>query len=265
VTHAPTTVLSTDPREEGLEPQSLWAVRITAILNRLVHAFAKHWLFATNALVAASVGLPVLAPALMARGHERAGRAIYTLFGPFCHQLPERSFFLFGRQPVYSLQELEQLIGPEVPLRYIGNPALGFKMALCQRDMALYLAMLVFGLAFRLIRGRLRPLPLRLFVLLAVPITLDGLGQLLALWESTWWSRVLSGALFGVACAWLVYPYIESGMRDVLRVIRQDQHAMPHSDSGVRMKTASSGESCSAPATPCPRSATGPQRQKPLI
>jgi len=243
----------------------VWVSSISVILNRLVHAFAKHWLFATNALVAASVGLPVLAPALMAGGYEMAGRAIYTLFGPFCHQLPERSFFLFGPQLTYSLQELEQLIGPEVPLRYIGNPALGFKMALCQRDMALYLAMLVFGLAFGLVRGRLRPLPLKLFALLAMPITLDGLGQLLALWESTWWSRVLSGALFGMACAWLVYPYIESGMRDVLRVIWQDQRAMRHSGPGVPMKMAPPWESCSAPVTPHPSGPMGPQRQEPLI
>ncbi len=227
MTHSPNTALSsTEHREEGRESTSLWAVTITAILNRLILALAKHWLLATNAVVAASTALPVLAPTLMAAGYESAGRTIYTLLAPFCHQLPERSFFLFGPQLTYSLQELKQLIGPDVPLRYIGDPALGFKMALCQRDMALYLAMLIFGLAFGLVRRRLRPLPLKSFILLSVPIALDGLGQLLTLWESTWWSRVLSGALFGMACAWLVYPYIESGMRDVLRITQQDQQAM---------------------------------------
>jgi uncharacterized membrane protein len=207
---------------------SAWVVRISAILNRLVHALARHWLLAANAVVAAGVALPMLAPALMTAGYDSAARAIYTLFAPFCHQLPERSFFLFGPQLTYTLQELEQLTGPDVPLRYIGDPALGFKMALCQRDMALYLAMLVFGLAFALVRGRLRPLPLKLFVLLSVPIALDGFGQLLALWESTWLSRVLSGALFGIGCVWLVYPYVESGMRDVLRVMQQAPRAVPH-------------------------------------
>jgi len=259
VTDSPNTVLGSAERgDQGLEGQPAWASSISVILNRLVHAFAKHWLFATNAIVAASVGLPVLAPALMARGYESAARAIYTLFGPFCHQLPERSFFLLGPQLTYSLQELEQLIGAEVPLRYIGDPALGFKMALCQRDIALYLAVLVFGLAFGLLRGRLRPLPLKLFVLLSIPITLDGAGQLLALWESTWWSRVLSGALFGMACAWLAYPYIESGMRDVLRVMR-------HSGSGVPTKTVSPPEGRSAPVPPQPSGPMGPQRQEPLI
>jgi uncharacterized membrane protein len=225
VTHAPrTTSSSSQSNEEGAKRVSAWAVRITAILNRLVHAFAKHWLFATNTVAAASLALPVLAPTLMAAGCDSAGRAIYTLFAPLCHQLPERSFFLFGPQLTYSLQELEQLIGPHVPLRYIGNRALGYKMAICQRDIALYLAILVFGLAFTLLRERLSPLPIKMFALLSVPIALDGFGQLLALWESTWWSRALSGALFGVACVWLAYPYIESGMRDVLRVMQQEQH-----------------------------------------
>jgi uncharacterized membrane protein len=193
----------------------------------VVNTFAKHWLMATNAVVATGVALAVLAPTLMRADHVAAGRAIYTLFAPFCHQLPERSFFLYGPQLTYTLQELELLIGPDVPLRFIGDPALGFKMALCQRDVALYLAMLAFGLAFALVRERLHPLPLKLFVVLSVPIAIDGFGQLLALWESTWWSRVLSGALFGIACVWLVYPYFESGMRDVLRVIQQEPHDAP--------------------------------------
>jgi uncharacterized membrane protein len=222
VTQSTNTTLSTPEHRQDLPA---WAPRITAILNRLVHALAKHWLLASNAVIAVSVILPVLAPWLMAAGYDRAGRAIYTLFSPFCHQLPERSFFLFGPQLTYTLQELEQLVGPDVPLRYIGQPEVGFKMALCQRDMALYLAMLIFGLAFGFVRERLRPLPLRWFVLLSLPIALDGLGQLLAFWESTWWSRVVSGALFGMACLWLVYPYVESGMRDVLHVMEQDPQA----------------------------------------
>lgn len=217
---------------------SAGAARITAILNRFVHAIAKHWLLASNAVIAASVALPVLAPALMAAGYQRAGQAMYTLFRPFCHQLPERSFFLFGPQLAYSLQELEQLVGPDVPLRFVGNPQLGFKMALCQRDMALYLAMLIFGLVFGAVRERLRPLSLKTFALLSLPIALDGLGQLLTLWESTWWSRVSSGALFGLACVWLVYPYVESGMRDVLRVMQHDEQTAKRRGTSAQSTTA---------------------------
>ena len=193
-------------------------MRVSAILNRFVHGVAKHWLLLVNVVIAAQIALPVLAPVLMTVGHTSTARLIYTLFAPLCHQLPERSFFLFGPQSSYTLQELESLVGPNVPLRYNGSPALGYKMAICQRDVAMYLSMLLAGLAFNFVRSWLRPLPLKAFAVLCVPITLDGFGQLLALWQSTPWSRVTSGALFGAACVWLAYPYIESGMKDVLRV-----------------------------------------------
>jgi len=199
-----------------------WTPRITTILNRLIYALAKHWLLITNTVIGLYTAVPILAPVLMAAGYTAAARLIYLLCSPLCHQLPERSFFLFGLQATYTLGELERLTEASVPLRYIGSPALGYKLAVCQRDIAIYLAALLAGLAFALLRRQLRPLSVKAFILLCVPIALDGLGQLLALWESVWWSRVVSGTLFGVACVWLAYPHIEAGMNDVLRVTEQE-------------------------------------------
>jgi uncharacterized membrane protein len=159
----------------------------------------------------------------MVNGHTSAARLLYTAFQPLCHQLPERSFFLFGPQFSYKLGELERLMGPDVPLRYIGDAAVGYKMAVCQRDMATFVAMFLAGLAFVPLRGRPKPLQLRAFALFAMPMAIDGLGQLLGLWESTWWSRVVTGMLFGVACVWLAFPYVESGMTDVRRALASDQ------------------------------------------
>jgi len=42
------------------------------------------------------------------------------------------------------------------------------------------------------------------------------------LWDSTWWNRTGSGALFGAACVWLADPYIEAGTSDVLRVMKKE-------------------------------------------
>ena len=140
---------------------------------------------------------------------------LYRLYAPLCHQLPERSFFLFGSKWTYTLPELIQQVGSEVPLRYVGNPEIGFKLAVCQRDIATYLAMWMAGLVFVLIRHRLRPLSLPLFGLLCLPIVVDGFGQLFALWDSTPLTRTTSGAAFGLACIWLAYPIIERGMRDL--------------------------------------------------
>ncbi len=195
--------------------------RLSAIIIRTVAAVAKHWLFLITVVFAIEAMLPILAPVLMATSHVTAAQLIYTLYAPFCHQLPERSFFLFGPQSTYTLHELEVLVGSDVPLRYIGNPAIGFKVAACQRDTAIYLALWAASLAFIPLRRRLRPLPIKFFILLCVPMAVDGLGQLLMLWKSTSFSRVVSGTLFGIACVWLSYPYIEAGMQDVLRTLGQ--------------------------------------------
>ena len=107
------------------------------------------------------------------------------------------------------------MLGGLVPQRYMGEQGIGFKMAVCQRCMGIYLAMLLAGLAFVWLRRRLRPLSFKLFGLMMVPVGIDGLGQLLGLWTSPWWSRVITGGLFGLACAWLAYPYLERGMEEV--------------------------------------------------
>jgi uncharacterized membrane protein len=198
------------------------AARLSVVVNRLVYAVAQHWLLIANTVIALLVALPTLPPVLMVAGHPSAARLIYTLFAASCHQLPERSFFLFGPQLTYTLQELERLFGSDVQPRYVGGPALGYKMAVCERDISLYLAVLLAGLAFALVRRRLRPLSIRSFILFCLPMAFDGAGQLLALWESSPWSRVLSGGLFGVACVWLAYPYVQSGMKDVPNVTEQE-------------------------------------------
>jgi len=195
-----------------------WAVRIAAFLPRIVYAAAKHWLLIANIVLGIQALLPAAAPVLMASGRSWLGQILYTVYSPLCHQLPERSFFLFGSQITYTLQELEHLLGPDVPLRYIGDPIIGYKMAVCQRDIAVYAAMWLAGLAYVPLRQRLRPLPLKVFALLCLPMAVDGFGQLLGLWDSTPWRRVTTGALFGVACIWLAYPHVEAGMKDVLHV-----------------------------------------------
>lgn len=205
----------------GADAAGRWAVRIAAFLPRLVQAVAAHWLLLANILLGIQALLPAAAPALMASGRSNLGQILYAVYSPLCHQLPERSFFLFGSQVTYTLQELERWLGSEVPLRYIGDPTIGYKLTVCQRDIATYAAMWLAGLAFVPLRRRLRPLPLKVFLLLCLPAAIDGFGQLLGLWDSTPWRRVISGALLGAACIWLAFPYIEAGMKDVLHATEQ--------------------------------------------
>lgn len=206
--------VSTNSGETAL---NMWTGRITRWMTRLMHGISGHWLLLVNALFGLFyLALPTLAPVLMLTGQEKAANVLYTIYRPLCHQLPERSFFIGGPQAVYSLDQLKHLLGVDVvPVRYLGDATIGFKIAICERDVAIYLAWVVAGIAFYWVRKRLRPLPLKHFALFIIPMAIDGFGQLFGLWESTWVSRVITGGLFGLATVLLVYPYLEKAMAEI--------------------------------------------------
>ncbi len=204
-------------RIQTLPPETVneWTERITYWMSRLLRWVSAHWLALANLGFGVLVGLPILAPVLYHLGYDGPAALIHTVFHPLCHQLPERSFFLFGPSVTYSYDQLAALLGQgTVPQRWVGSSDLGFKMAVCERDIAVYGSMVVAGVVFNWLR-RLRPLSVRGFLLLIVPMAVDGGGQFIGLWSSTWITRGITGALFGVACIALTYPYLERGMREV--------------------------------------------------
>jgi uncharacterized membrane protein len=200
--------------------------RLTGFLDKLVFWLAKHWLLLVNLVLAVYSGLPVLAPILMGLGYTRPAGMIYTFYKPQCHQLPQRSFFISGPQFAYSLETLQELLGPEMladdslARAFIGNAALGYKMAHCQRDTAMYGSMLLAGMVFGLVRHRLKPLPFTFYLIFLAPLAVDGLVQLLGFYESTWQRRTITGSLFGLGTVWFAYPYLEAGTAELLRTIR---------------------------------------------
>ncbi|MGD8243815.1 MAG: DUF2085 domain-containing protein [Anaerolineae bacterium] len=203
--------------------------------DRFIFWLSKRWLAVFNTLAFLYVGLPFLAPVLMHFGAERGAWLIYTIYRPLCHQLPQRSWFLFGRQLAYRLPELMELAGDAVtgPFSnsFIGNETVGYKVAFCQRDTAIYGAIFLFGLLFGVLRQRwnVRPLPWWAYILLGlVPMGLDGGYQLLSYlvplvlprislqpYETTPLMRVITGLSFGWATVWLAYPYVQESMDDV--------------------------------------------------
>jgi uncharacterized membrane protein len=182
-----------------------------------VLGITRHWLALFNIALLTFVGLPFLAPILMQMGATGAARVIYTIYAPTCHQLPDRSYFLFGEQPVYTLEQLDEagvLSGNGIlqRRRFVGDETLGWKVALCERDLAIYGSMVVAGLLFALLRRRVPKLPVKIYLLFLIPIAVDGLSQLVGLRTSNWWLRTLTGVLFGMATVWLAYPYVQESM-----------------------------------------------------
>lgn len=245
------TLQSARQAQERRPPLQGTARRRAVALNRGLAGVARHWLLAVNTLVFLYVGLPFVAPVLMKAGAEVPARWIYTVYGPVCHQLAFRSWFLFGEQAAYprSLAGLGTVSYgsatglPEDDLlaarQFLGNQDLGFKVALCERDIAIYGGILLAGLAFGLVRGRVRPLPMWAWLIFGIlPMAIDGGSQLISglpllpvSWgarESTPLLRTVTGLLFGVLNVWLAYPHLEETMAETRTAISVKLAGEPH-------------------------------------
>jgi uncharacterized membrane protein len=170
----------------------------------------RHWLAAANLLVAVFVALPVLAPLLAASGYTDIANPIYAAYHFVCHQWAFRSYFVLGAGTVYGPDVLASLVGTDQMYGFVGSPELGYKVAFCERDLAIYLSVLAAGLAYGALRGRIGGLGLTGYALLILPMALDGFTQLFGWRESTPELRTLTGVLFGVASVWLIYPRMDA-------------------------------------------------------
>jgi uncharacterized membrane protein len=218
--------------------------------DRASHWFSNHYMVLVNGFVFLYVFLALLAPGLMKIGWETPAKVIYRVYSPLCHQLAYRSFFLFGEQLFYP-RELADVEGVltfgqasginendiHASRHFLGNQTMGYKMALCQRDIAIYGLILIFGLIFSASCNKIKPIPWYLWFLFGlVPIGLDGFSQLLGqtgwaifswipLRESTPLFRAVTGGLFGLTSAWFGFPYLEESIKENRRDM-QLKHAI---------------------------------------
>jgi uncharacterized membrane protein len=182
-------------------------LRAALQLTPVPHILAKHWLAIANSATAFFLALPFLAPLLLQQGRADLANLIYSAYQVTCHEWPFRAYFLFGPQATYSLAEL-QALGLDV-FGFRGSPELGYKVAFCSRNVAIYAAVLAAGLLYARVGQRLSPLSFMGYAFLIAPMAIDGLTQLVGWRESTWELRTLTGLLFGAASVWLVYPRLD--------------------------------------------------------
>lgn len=231
-------------QEAQAKGNDVLAQRITEPLqmtksDRVSHWFSNHYMMLVNGFMFLYVFLALLAPGLMKIGWETPAKVIYRVYSPLCHQLAYRSFFLFGEQAYYprELANIEGVItygeatgfhehDVNTARAFMGNEHLGFKTALCQRDLAIYGLIFVFGLIFSSSGRKIKPLPWYVWLLLGIgPIGLDGFSQLLSqtglalfswipLRESTPLFRVVTGGLFGLTSAWFGFPFLEESVKE---------------------------------------------------
>lgn len=128
------------------------------------------------------LGIIFLAPYLKSQG---SGLNIfaYLIFTPICHQIPDRSFLLFGHP-----------------------------LAVCARCLGIYFGFLG-GMGLYVFRrgfsGTALP-EVRTFVLITSPLVFDAIGNFLHLWSTPNWIRFSTGFLWG-----LILPfYFITGISD---------------------------------------------------
>src|SRR4030066_457088 len=216
-------------------------------------ALIPRWLVLLGIFGGVYVILPLVAPAFMHLGWDAPGRAIYFIYSWLCHQLPERSFFLYGPKLTYSLAEVQaawqNTSNPLILRQFVGDPEMGWKVAWSDRMFSMFMSTWLFGLLWWALRRRIPRLPWWGFALFLLPMAVDGtthflsdlagIGQgfrdsntwLVILTQHTfpasfyagdaWGSfnsimRLLTGISFGIGTAWFGLPYMNEAFSPYL-------------------------------------------------
>lgn len=177
-------------------------------------------LFVLSILVFVYVGVAFLAPILLKNGYVNIATPIYEVYEKFCHQRVERSIFLFGEKTFYTVRDLkeddyipdssESDLYPEYYGHgFNGNDDIGFKVAICIRDVAMYLSF-AFVLLFLSITG-VRMFSWNIVWILIFPIFLDigiqmiieklRLGGIYLDYINSILKRIITGGLAGIGSA----------------------------------------------------------------
>ena len=146
-----------------------------SLLDRNV---GRKLVYGLNGLWILIIILIVLTPYLASISSPVA-KYLYMLFKPTCHQLPQRSFFLWGH-----------------------------KMAVCARCTGIYISLFLWGTIFIMFlkSGKVKPISRTIFLIFLLPIAIDGGTQFIHLRESTNVLRFITGFFGGMGTILFVYP-----------------------------------------------------------
>ncbi len=164
----------------------------------------------------------IFATPLLAMAHSPLAGPLYTGFAATCHQLDSRSLCVYGGGPheffhIDSCTPVEStLVLGRHQVIFNGN-SMGYKIPVCSRDIAIYLAMLIGIMLYPfLYKLDSQHMPNKwILVAAAIPIGLDGGIQLLSdvglipfTYESTNTIRLLTGAVVGIVIPFYLIPVL---------------------------------------------------------
>ena len=180
---------------------------LNSILDRLAQGITRHWLLLLGLGLGIWTTLPWLAPVLMHLGWYSPAWWIYFVYSLFCHQLPQRSWFIFGPRLTPSLAEIQTVGGMGADFfalrHFLGTPNLGWKLAWSDRMVSFYGGWFLFVLLYALVRDRIRGFRWQAAALLILPMAVDGITHMTSdLWgvtagfrQGNAWLAALTGSL----------------------------------------------------------------------
>jgi uncharacterized membrane protein len=226
-------------------------------IDQFVYFVSARWILVFTLVYGVFVLAPFVAPIFMQIGWERAGKAIFLIYTLLCHQLPQRSFFLFGQQTMYPLSEIQAVwqdtTNPLVLRQFIGNHQMGWKVAWSDRMVSMYTSVLIIGWLWWLFRRKVKHLPLWGLILLALPMVVDGTSHFISdlagigqgfrdsnawlvpltgkafspsfyagdsLGSFNFWMRFITGVLFGLGFVWFSFPHLDLFFTDITRGLK---------------------------------------------
>ena len=162
--------------------------RVMNSIGRFVGIFLiVHWATMITCVLGILVFAALSVPFLSYFGLDGISKQIFFALHMVCAQIPSHSFYIFGHQ-----------------------------LGMCARNFSIYASMFIGSLIFVLSKKRIPGIPWWFWILMILPMALDGTTQMFGLRESTWELRVLTGTLFGLGNVWFALPLIQKTILESL-------------------------------------------------
>ncbi|HEU5230913.1 MAG TPA: DUF2085 domain-containing protein [Ktedonobacteraceae bacterium] len=154
--------------------------KLDKLMNGLGQFLLNHWANLITTVLGLLVLIAVSIPFLSYFGLDAIAKPLFYALHYVCAQVPSHSFYIFGHQ-----------------------------LGLCARNFSIYTSMFLGSLVFVLSKKRLPGIPWWLWVLMCLPIALDGFTQMFGLRESDWVLRMITGTIFGLGNVWFALPLMQ--------------------------------------------------------
>ena len=159
--------------------------RFGRAINGIGTFLLNYWAHIITSILGALVFIAISIPFLSFFGLDVLAKPLFYVLHFVCAQIPSHSFYIFGHQ-----------------------------LGLCARNFSIYTAMFLGSLLFVLSKKRFPGIPWWVWILMILPMALDGTSQMFGLRESTWYIRVITGALFGLGNVWFALPLMQKSLLD---------------------------------------------------